>query len=86
MLNGKTYLIIVDHFEVDELRKDAASKTVIDACKVYFATHRAPNVFISDNGPQFVSEDSRHSVRNGPSHMSHHRRFTAKVMERPSQQ
>ena len=61
MLNGKTYLVIIDHFsdyfEVDELRKDATSKTVIDACKVHIATHGAPNVFISDNGPQFVSEN-----------------------------
>ena len=85
MLNGKTYLIIVDHFEVDELRKDATSETVIDACKVHFANHRASNVFISDNGLQFVSEDFK-TFSKERAYMSHHHCSTAKVMERLSQQ
>ena len=83
MLNGKTYFVIVDHFsdyfEVDELRKDATSKTVIGAGKVHFAptVHQIYSSVIMDSSS--CLKISRHSARNGPSHMSHHHCYTAKV-------
>ena len=91
LLNGKTYFVIVDHFsdyfEVDELRKDAKSKTVIGACKVHFAptVHQMySSVLLMDR--RSCLKISRHSAWNGPSHMSHHHCYTAKVMARLSQQ
>ena len=59
-LRNKDYLITVDYFsgfwEVDLLRS-ATSTTVIDKLKPHFARNGIPSVLISDNGPQFVSQE-----------------------------
>lgn len=59
-LEGKHYLITVDYFsnfwEIDRLH-DLSSRAVIKKLKAHFSRYGIPNVFISDNGPQFVSED-----------------------------
>ena len=59
-LNGTTYLIVVDYFsrfpEVITL-SSTTSKSVILAMKAIFARHGIPQVVVSDNGPQFSSDE-----------------------------
>ena len=61
-LNNSTYLIVVDYFsrypEVVQL-KSTTSASVITALKSIFSRHGVPSVFMSDNGPQFVSQDMK---------------------------
>jgi hypothetical protein len=59
-LDGCDYLILVDYFsnwmEFDKLRR-TTSKTVITKLKCHFARFGSPQVLVSDNGPQFVSDE-----------------------------
>ena len=59
-LEGKHYLVTVDYFsnfwEVDRLH-DLSSRTVIKKLKAHFSRYGIPNILITDNGPQFISED-----------------------------
>jgi len=61
-LDSKTYLIVVDYFscypEVIQMIS-TTSVAVIKALKSVFSRHGVPSVFMSDNGPQFVSKDKR---------------------------
>jgi len=57
-LNGTTYLLVIDYFSrYIEVRKlsNATSKGTIAALKEIFGTHGIPDVFLSDNGPQYSS-------------------------------
>ena len=57
-VNGRHYLVMVDYYsnfiEVDNLTETTSQK-IIECCKCQFARHGIPDVFISDNGPQFSS-------------------------------
>ena len=57
-VNGRHYLVMVDYYsnfiEVDHLTETTSQK-IIECCKCQFARHGIPDVFISDNGPQFSS-------------------------------
>ena len=59
-LDGKHYLITVDYlsnfWEIDRLY-DLTSKAVISKLKNHFARYGIPNTVVSDNGPQFASDD-----------------------------
>ena len=59
-LHGKHYLITVDYlsnfWEIDRLY-DLGSKAVISKLKSHFARYGIPSTVVSDNGPQFSSED-----------------------------
>ena len=59
-LNGKHYLIMVDYYsnfvEVNQL-STTMSAQIIEHCKSQFTRHGIPDVLISDNGPQFTSEE-----------------------------
>ena len=61
-LDDSTYLIVVDYLsrypEVVQL-KSTTSASVITALKSIFSRHGVPSVFMSDNGPQFVSQDMK---------------------------
>ena len=58
--NDLNYLITVDYYsgfwKVDAL-PDTTSRNVINKLKVYFARYGIPDVCISDNGPQFSSDE-----------------------------
>lgn len=55
------YLLLVDYYskfiEVEWLRSDTRSATVINHLKSQFARHGIPEVVNSDNGPQFSSRE-----------------------------
>ena len=65
-LGSQNFLIIVDYYsnfwEVDRLEKTTA-KEVIRRTKYHFARYGIPSVVISDNGPQFSSEDFENFAR-----------------------
>lgn len=65
-LRGKQYLITVDYysnwFEVDRMDK-TTSVVVIKKLKRHCVTFGIPNVIISDNGPQFTSEEFERFTR-----------------------
>ena len=57
-LKGTTYLLVIDYFSrYIEVRKlsSTTSKGTISALKEIFGTHGMPDVFLSDNGPQYSS-------------------------------
>ena len=57
---GKTFLIVVDVHskwpEVIEMTSTTASKTITELRKL-FSAYGLPEQLVSDNGPQFVSEE-----------------------------
>ena len=61
-LNGKTYLLVADYFscylEVQTLTT-TTSASVIHALKVIFSRHGIPAVLMSDNGPQYSSQEMK---------------------------
>ena len=58
--NKKDYLITVDYYsdywEVDELA-DTTSQSVIECTKKHFARYGIADVVVTDNGPQFCSQE-----------------------------
>ncbi|XP_030578703.1 uncharacterized protein K02A2.6-like [Archocentrus centrarchus] len=60
MFDNRDYLITVDYFsnfwEIDYLA-DTKSTTVIKKLKAHFARQGIPDIVISDNGPQYVSQE-----------------------------
>lgn len=58
--SNKEYLVTVDYysryFEIDELQSTTAS-AVIRKLTAHFARHGIPETVISDNGPQFASQE-----------------------------
>lgn len=59
-LKGENYLVMVDYFsrypEVIKLRSTTSS-SVIDALKAVFSRHGIPQTLITDNGPQYSSDE-----------------------------
>ena len=59
VLEGNNYLLVVDYFsrypEVIKL-SSTVSATVIATLKTLFARHGIPEIFRSDNGPQYSAE------------------------------
>ena len=58
---GRWYAVTVDHysdwFEVDLLNEDITAANVISVTKAHFARYGIPEKFLSDNGPQYVSQE-----------------------------
>jgi len=56
----KTYLIVVDAHskwpEIVEMNLTTAQKTITELCKM-FAAYGLPTQLVSDNGPQFMSDE-----------------------------
>ena len=59
---GKPYIVVTDYysnfFERERLH-DTQSAAIIDKLKPMFARHGIPDVVVSDNGPQFASQQFR---------------------------
>ena len=59
-LKGKSYLLLVDYFsryiEVVKL-SSTTTKSVVAAMKPVFARHGIPDMIVSDNGPQYSSQE-----------------------------
>ena len=59
-MGGKTYLLVVDYFsryvEVQTL-SSTTSASVIRALKAIFSRHGIPTTLVSDNGPQYSSQE-----------------------------
>ena len=59
MLNGATYIVIIDYFscypEVELI--STTSQSIIAALKSIFARHSIPETIVSDNGPQYFSQE-----------------------------
>ena len=59
-LNGKTYILVADYFsrylEVQSMSSTTSGQTV-QALKAIFSRHGIPTTFVSDNGPQYASEE-----------------------------
>lgn len=64
--HGKDYLITVDYYsnfwEVDYL-PDTTSVTVIRKLKAHFARQGIPDIVVSDNGPQYTSQEFKRFSR-----------------------
>ena len=63
---GRDYLVTVEYltnfWEVDYLRNDTTSRNVIRKLKMNFARYGIPMTLVSDNGPQFASQEFRKFV------------------------
>ena len=59
-LEKVNYVIVVDYysrfFEIERL-KDTLSSTVVKKTKAIFSRHGIPEELVSDNGPQFISQE-----------------------------
>ena len=66
-LNGATYLLTVDYFsrypEVQRL-STLSSQAVIEALKACFSRYGIPEVVVSDNGPQYSSQEFASFVKD----------------------
>ena len=62
IFNGENYVVIVDYYsnflEVERL-KSTTSNAVIQSLKAVFARHGIPDIVMSDNGPQYSSDEFR---------------------------
>ena len=58
--NGNNYMVTVDYysrfFEIDQLTTTTSS-AVVHKLSVHFARHGVPEIVVSDNGPQYSSEE-----------------------------
>ena len=63
--NGRDYLVIIDYYsrwiEIKQLTS-LTSACVISRVKTVFITHGVPDVVVSDNGRQFVSDEFKRFV------------------------
>jgi len=67
-LQKKEYIVLVDYYsdfvKVQELG-DTTSPTIIQFLKEQFSRHGIPDVHVSDNGLQLVSQELRSFAENG---------------------
>ena len=73
-LNATTYLLVVDYYsryiEVQKL-KSTTSASIITALKAVFSHHGIPAAVVSDNGPQYASQEMKEfSQSYGVSHIT----------------
>ena len=63
---GNTYLVLIDYFsrypEVHKLQS-TTSYSIINAMKTVFARFGIPELLVSDNGPQYTSQEFNHFAK-----------------------
>ena len=61
------HLLVIDYFSrfitVHELKDSSNSKAIVKILEELFCTLEVPNTMVSNNGPQFVSEEVRSFLR-----------------------
>ena len=66
--NGVMYLVVIDYYsefiEVEALKEDTKSETVIVRLTKMFAVHGIPDKLVTDNGPQFISHKFKQFATN----------------------
>ena len=72
-INGKSYLLVVDAHskwpEIIEMNSTTAQRTIAELRKM-FAAHGLPQQLVSDNGPQFISDEFATFMKmNGVKHI-----------------
>ena len=85
-LFGKEFIVLVDFFsdfiEVKHLQENTSS-VVIEFLKEQFSRYGIPDTLITDNGPQFTSDEFRHFLRDWEflhvSSSPHHHKSNGKV-------
>ena len=64
---NQDYLILIDYYsdfwEIDMLGA-IRSAAIIKACKRHFPRHGIPTTVLTDNGPQFASEEFRNFAKD----------------------
>ena len=72
-LNGHILLVVCDYYsnfiEIDNISK-ATSQTVSKSLKGMFSRYGAPDIVISDNGPQFSSVEFKSPKKWGFKHIT----------------
>lgn len=72
-LEGKDYLVLVDTYSKwvnEELMTSTTSAKTIDTLRSWFAVFGLPETLVSDNGPQFTSEEMEVFLsKNGVKHV-----------------
>ena len=73
-LNGVNYIVVVDYFsrypDVIKL-SSTTSSSIVSALKSIFSRHGVPQVLVSDNGPQYASQEFASFARQyGFSHIT----------------
>lgn len=60
-LDGTTYLLVVDYSRFVEVQKmsPTTSTSIVMTLKSIFSCHGVPVTFVSDNGPQYVSQEMK---------------------------
>ena len=61
-VSGRTYLVIVDAYSKHPEVVNMSNTTAIETVKVLreiFSRHGLPEMIVSDNGPQFISDEFR---------------------------
>ena len=85
-LKSKDYIVLVDYYsdyiEVSPLT-DTTSSSIIKFLKVQFSRHGIPDVLVSDNGPQYISNEFVQFANEGElRHVSsspHHQKANGKA-------
>ena len=67
LLNGVNHLVVVDYFsrypEVIKL-KSTTTTSIVEALKAIFSRHGVPETLVSDNGPQYASQEFSEFARS----------------------
>ena len=64
---GRWYSVTVDHysdwFEVDLLNDDITARHLISVTKAHFTRYGVPDKFLTDNGPQYISQEFKNFAK-----------------------
>ena len=71
--NGIHYLLVIDYFlRYVEIAKLSGESLSIEHLKSIFAKHGIPQLVVSDNGPQYSSQEFSKFAESYPNGFTHH--------------